>query len=140
MLDNTCPECNRPWQEYSEMIQKTFRLEERLSHAKLYEDDVQVKALTARLTHLADEQTRLGQALTGSSADRAYRPISPWPLNCRAIVESPVVRSITSKSQFWLQAPTGTASLQASATEAWPDRSVMEACCCPFSWVRGLLD
>ena len=64
MSPNTCPECNRLWAEYSEVIQKTFRLEERLNHAKLYGDDEQVKALTARLTALAEAQTRLGKALT----------------------------------------------------------------------------
>ena len=64
MLDKTCPECNRLWAEYSEVIQKTFRLEERISRAKLYQDDGQVKSLTSRLAHLADEQTRLGNAMT----------------------------------------------------------------------------
>jgi len=64
MLNKACPECNRLWAEYSEVIQKTFRLEERLSRAKLHQDDEQMKALTARLASLADSQTRLGQALT----------------------------------------------------------------------------
>ena len=64
MLDKTCPECNRLWGEYSEVIQKSFRLEERLSDAKLRQDDVQVKALTTRLASLAGSQARLGQALT----------------------------------------------------------------------------
>lgn len=64
MLDKTCPECNRLWAKYSEVIQKSFRLEERLSQAKLRQDDEQVKALTVRLATLADSQMRLGQALT----------------------------------------------------------------------------
>lgn len=64
MLNKTCPECNRLWEEYSAVIQKTFRLEERLSNAKLCQDDEQMRALTARLASLADSQTRLGQALT----------------------------------------------------------------------------
>jgi hypothetical protein len=64
MLNKTCLECNRLWGEYSNVIQKTFRLEERLSYAKLRQDDEQVKALTARLASLANSQTRLGQALT----------------------------------------------------------------------------
>jgi hypothetical protein len=47
MLDKSCPDVNRLWAEYSEEVyRKTFRLEERLSHAKLYQDDGQVKALT----------------------------------------------------------------------------------------------
>ena len=64
MLDKNCPECERLWTEYSEVIRKTFRLEERLSKAKLRQDDEQVKALPSRLASLADSQTRLGQALT----------------------------------------------------------------------------
>jgi hypothetical protein len=64
MLDKACPECNRLWAEYSEVIQKSFRLEERLSQAKLRQDDGQAKALRARLAPLADSQTRLGQELT----------------------------------------------------------------------------
>ena len=64
MLDKNCQECERLWQEYSDVIQKSFRLEERLSRAKLHQDNEQVKALTARLASLADSQTRLGQALT----------------------------------------------------------------------------
>ena len=64
MSPNTCSECKRLWAEYSDVIQKTFRLEERLSHAKLCQDHEQVKALTDRLASLADSQTRLAQALT----------------------------------------------------------------------------
>ena len=64
MTPQTCPECNRLWQEYSEVIQKSFRLEERLSRAKLHQDDEQVKALTTRLASLAESQTRIGQTLT----------------------------------------------------------------------------
>ena len=64
MLDKNCQECERLWAEYSEVIQKAFRLEERLSKAKLRQNDEQVKALTGRLASLADSQTRLGQALT----------------------------------------------------------------------------
>jgi hypothetical protein len=64
VLNKTCPECNRLWEEYSAVIQKTFRLEERLSHAQARQDDEQMTALTARLASLADSQTRLGQALT----------------------------------------------------------------------------
>jgi hypothetical protein len=64
MLDTTCPDCNRLWAEYSEVIQKTFRLEERLSQAKLRQDHEQVKALAGRLATLADSQVRLGQELT----------------------------------------------------------------------------
>ena len=64
MLDKTCSECNRLWAEYSEVIQKTFRLEERRSSAKLRQDNEQMKALTGRLASLAESQTRLGQALT----------------------------------------------------------------------------
>jgi hypothetical protein len=64
MLDKSCPECNHLWAEYGDVIQKTFRLEERLNDAKLFQDQDQVKALTARLASLADSQTRLGQALT----------------------------------------------------------------------------
>jgi len=61
---NTCPECDRLWQDYNEIIQKAFRLRERLSQAKLMQDFYQAKALTARLAALEDAQTRLSQALT----------------------------------------------------------------------------
>lgn len=64
MLDKTCPECNRLWAEYSDVIQKTFRLEERISHARLHLDHEQIVALAERLITLADSQMRLRQALT----------------------------------------------------------------------------
>ena len=59
-----CAECNRLWAQYSEVIQKSFRLEARLSRAKARQDHEQTRALTERLRLLADEQTRLGNALT----------------------------------------------------------------------------
>ena len=74
MLDKTCPECDRLWAEYSEVIRKTFRLEERLNHAKLFQDDDQAKALTARLASLGDEQTRLSQALVEHIGQAHGRP------------------------------------------------------------------
>ena len=64
MLDKTCPECNRLWAEYSEVIQKTFRLEERINHARLHQDHEQIVAFAERLVTLADSQMRLGQELT----------------------------------------------------------------------------
>jgi hypothetical protein len=59
-----CPECKRLWEDYNEIIQKTFRLKERLSQAKLVQDFYQAQALSARLVALEDSQTRLSQALT----------------------------------------------------------------------------
>jgi hypothetical protein len=42
--------------EFDEVTHKTFRLEERLRHAKDCQDQPQVKALAGRLAHLADER------------------------------------------------------------------------------------
>lgn len=63
MLRETCQECERLRREFDEAVQKTFRLEERLRHAKVRHDNEQVKPLTERLASLADSQARLGQAL-----------------------------------------------------------------------------
>ena len=59
----TCQECQRLRREFDEAVQKTFRFEERLRHAKMRHDNEQAEALAGRLAYLADEQTRLGQAL-----------------------------------------------------------------------------
>ena len=64
MLNKTCPECNRLWAEYSDVIQKSFRLEERINRARLHQDYEQIVALSERLVTLAESQMRLGQALT----------------------------------------------------------------------------
>ena len=64
MLGETCQECERLRREFDEAVHKSFRLEERLRHAKIRHDNEQVKALTERLASLADSQTRLGQALS----------------------------------------------------------------------------
>jgi hypothetical protein len=60
----TCPECNRLRQEYSEVTEKRFLLEQRLKRAELRQDDEQVKAVGAMLASVADTQRRLSQALT----------------------------------------------------------------------------
>ena len=59
MLFETCQECDRLWREYSELAHRSFRLEETLRHAERLQDHDQVKAVAARLAHLAGEQTQL---------------------------------------------------------------------------------
>jgi hypothetical protein len=56
---NTCPECERLRREFDEAVQKTFRLEERLRHAKDRQDNAQAKALEVLLAYLAEEMFRL---------------------------------------------------------------------------------
>ena len=63
MLGETCQECERLRREFDEAVQKTFRLEERLRHAKLRHDNEQAKALAGRLVHLADERMRFYRLL-----------------------------------------------------------------------------
>ena len=53
MLGDTCQECERLRREFDEAVQKTFRLDERLRHAKVRHDNEQAKALVRRLAHLA---------------------------------------------------------------------------------------
>jgi len=60
----TCPECNRLRQEYSEVTEKSFLLEKRLRRAELRQDEEHVKAVGTMLASVADMQRRLSQALT----------------------------------------------------------------------------
>jgi hypothetical protein len=58
-----CEECNRLWREHDEATQKSFRLEQRLRRAELCHDDHLAKALTAKLTYVAQDTARTRQAL-----------------------------------------------------------------------------
>jgi hypothetical protein len=61
MNPETCPECNRLWEQTSEATRSVYRLEKRIS--SLHEDRDLVKALLAKLDHLVQEQTQIGRAL-----------------------------------------------------------------------------
>jgi hypothetical protein len=69
MLRETCQECERLRREFDEAIHKTFRLEERLRHAKVRQDHEQAKALAGRLAHLADERMRFYRLLIEHEAE-----------------------------------------------------------------------
>jgi hypothetical protein len=68
----TCQECERLRREFDEVAHKTFRLEERLRHAKDCQDQPQVEALAVRLAHFADERVRFYRLLIGHEA-QAHR-------------------------------------------------------------------
>ena len=63
MNRKTCHECQRLRWELDEVVHKRFRLEEGLRHAKLRQDDDQVRALEVLLGYLADERVRLNSVL-----------------------------------------------------------------------------
>ena len=63
MLRETCQECESLRREFDEAVQKTFRVEERLRHAKVRHDNEQAKALAGRLAYLADERARFNRLL-----------------------------------------------------------------------------
>jgi Mn-dependent DtxR family transcriptional regulator len=63
MNRKTCRECERLRREFDEAVHKSFRLEERLRHAKIRHDNEQAKALAGRLAHLADERMRFYRLL-----------------------------------------------------------------------------
>jgi len=62
-LARNLPECERLRREFDEAVQKTFRLEERLRHAKDCQDRELVRTLAVRLAHLADERVRFNRLL-----------------------------------------------------------------------------
>jgi hypothetical protein len=68
LKSETCQECERLRREFDEAVQKTFRLKERLWHAKDCQDHALAKALAVRLAHLADERVRFNRLLTEHEA------------------------------------------------------------------------
>jgi hypothetical protein len=63
MLRETCQECERLRREFDEIVQTTFRVEERLRHAKDCHYHALAKNLAVRLAHLADERVRFNRLL-----------------------------------------------------------------------------
>jgi hypothetical protein len=63
MLRETCQECERLLRDFDEIVEKTFRVEERLRHAKDCHYHALAKYLAVRLTHLADERVRFDRLL-----------------------------------------------------------------------------
>ena len=62
MSPEPCPECDRLWREHSEVSQRSFRLEERLRHAELCQDNDLANALARRLVSLMQDQNRTSEA------------------------------------------------------------------------------
>jgi len=79
MLRETCQECERLRREFDEAIHKTFRLEERLRHAKVRHDNEQAKALAGRLAHLADERARFNRLLIEHEGQGHREEAGEWP-------------------------------------------------------------
>jgi len=63
MLRDTCQECERLLREFDEIVQKSFRVEERLRLAKNCHYHALAKDLAVRLAHFADERVRLNSLL-----------------------------------------------------------------------------
>jgi hypothetical protein len=76
-----CKECDRLWREHSEVSQRSFRLEERLRHAKLCQDNDLANALAEKLVYVAGDATRTRRALEDPGKGAPPHKRSWWAPN-----------------------------------------------------------
>jgi hypothetical protein len=67
-MPERCEECDRLWAEHKQVVQKSFRWQERLRRAEIRQDHELVNAVAAQLTILMSEQDRTSDAFVQHQA------------------------------------------------------------------------
>jgi hypothetical protein len=74
-----CDECDRLWHQHSEVSQKSFRLEAKLTSAQTIQNHELVQALAEQLASLVQEQNRTCEAFVEHQAKAHGRNSPPVP-------------------------------------------------------------